>query len=298
MYLRGHAILGSLCVLGLLAGPGWSAPPFRSHFPATPAAASFAARSSSFAGRSSFAARSSFAFRPTSTFGTTNFALANSALAHNQAAAAGAWRENNHFVRNFEIRNGYYPYGLYNPYVYYPYRHYPYGYYPTYPGYPTTPNTYGSAPDYSSYSTGASPFSYGLINPYATPDSGPTGQPAASYPAPAEAKAPLANPGQPLTAFGIPNDKGAVNWPLAFRLLLPEQKRDMLQKAEAQLQIVSTQAVVGNSNPLLLREASRSVGELRQWLRDHRVNMTEINFRDGEDFLRKLDQALTAMASS
>jgi hypothetical protein len=287
MHLRSYGILASLCALGLMANSVSSAPPYRGHLPTNAAVA----------------ARSSFAFRPTSTMGSTNFSLAHNnytwALANNQTAASRAWRENNHFVRNFEFRNGYYPYGFYNPYAYSAYRYYPYGYYPTYPGYLATPS-YGSGGSgdvyntYNTYSSGLSPYSYGVTAPYGN-TSPATAMPAPeSYPA-ADAKTPPPNAAQPLTAFGIPNDKGTVSWPQAFRLMAPAQKKDLLQKAEAQLQIVSTQAVVGSSNPLLLRETGRSVDQLRQWLREHRVNMTEANFREGEVFLGKLDKALTAM---
>jgi len=280
MYRNLLTVLGSIVLLGVLACPGWAQP------------------------RAGVAvARSQFFVRPTTTIGATNVSTLNSgsatALAFNQRSAALAFRENNRFTRDFNFNNGFnnwfYPYRNYG-YGYGSYGYYPYGYNPYYSPYNSSyggasyvpyasASTYGTA---GSYGSGASPYSYGSTSPY-----GPV--PGGSAPVAPAGNAPQPKGGQPLTAFGIPNDDGDIKWPLAFRLLPPGEGKELLQKTQAQLQISATQAVVGTANPNLLKEASRSVAQLHQWLRDHRVNMTEAGFLEGEFFLQKLDKAIGSM---
>jgi hypothetical protein len=141
---------------------------------------------------------------------------------------------------------------------------------------------YGSAPSYGGAGYGSVP-TYNPYSAYAdmTPAAAPDAKNNNSIPT--------------LTAFAIPNEGGRVTWPLAFRLMNPDQKKDLLDKLEAQLQIVATQAAGGKANPLMLDQAAQTVEKLHQWLRTRRDQIAAGTHRDGEAFLRKLETALKAM---
>jgi hypothetical protein len=180
----------------------------------------------------------------------------------------------------------------------YPYSSYPYWYPASYsygggysPGYSGGLGSYSGGLGSYGGSYGGAPASYGSSN-YggAVPAYNPYTDLAPA--APADNKA---NAVPTLTAYAVPNEGGRVTWPLAFRLTNPDQKKEMLDKLEAQLQIVATQAAAGQANPRLLDQAAQSVEKMHQWLRARRDQMADGTFRDGEAFLRKLETALKAM---
>jgi len=233
-------------------------------------------------------------------FAFSNFPAANAAAYENRVADR-AFGANNRFANNFALMNGSYPYGYgYGGYGYNPFG---WGYNPLGYGYNPYGYGYGYYPNAGSYySYGYNPYSYypTIGGGYGGGGYGGDSYGTASYsPAPSSdlgsmsgAKGP-----QPLTAFGIPSEKGTVRWPLALRLMPAPLKRELLDKAESQLQIAARQAVSGRPNPLILREAGRSVEQLQQWLRAQRANLAEGTYADAEAFLRNLDQALESMGS-
>jgi hypothetical protein len=155
------------------------------------------------------------------------------------------------------------------------------------PWYPIPYNQgyYGSAPYSMPYSNGYGGSGYG------SPNGAPQQQ------APVNIPVQQAQPMQPspLAAFGIPSEDGAVKWPLAFRLMPPNQKRDLLDPLQSQLQIVTAQAAAGRANQALVKEARHKVESLHQWLRTRRLDMAEGTFNDGDAFIRQIDVALQAM---
>ena len=144
----------------------------------------------------------------------------------------------------------------------------------------------------------------GYSNPYLYTPTPPYGSypPAYNTPAVPPFNPPMpqgnAGPKQPsvLAAYNVPTENGAVQWPLAFRLMSPDQNRELLAPLEAQLQVAAIQAVGGKANPAVLREATTQVEALRQWLDEQRVNLAEGTYNDANAFLGVLDAALKTMA--
>ena len=183
--------------------------------------------------------------------------------------------------------------GLFNPYAT--------GYVPpaySYGGYasaaPYSSGGYGgyaSAAPYSYGGYGGS--SYGASNAYMNPNA--QGYASAQSSGGIPAYSPSASQSKQqsvLGAFGIPNEGGAVKWPLAFRLMSPDQKRDLLDPLESQLQVVTTQAASDKASPTVLRQAAQNVGNLYKWLRPRRPDLAEGTYREADVFLAKLDEAL------
>lgn len=197
-------------------------------------------------------------------------------------AAAHAYRN---ALMNYAYLNGFSPYGVSNPYLWSASSYYPSVY--------SQPYSYGSSGSYG-YGT---PYSYGNYGsgdssqPYTSSSYSPS-KAYTNTPAYTPKAAPAKQPSS-LTAFGIPNEDGKILWPLAFRLLAPEQKQEVLEKLEAQLQIATTQAVADKANPRLLKDAQQNVDNLQQWLR--RTDLAEGTYQEAAAFLRKLDKALQAM---
>jgi hypothetical protein len=105
----------------------------------------------------------------------------------------------------------------------------------------------------------------------------------------------LAEAGQQvaLGSHGIPYENGHIKWPLAFRLLPPEKKQNLVDRLERELVQTTTGASNGTFDPTVLSEAKQNVARLHSWLTAHRADMAEATYRDGLDFLRTLDEALT-----
>jgi hypothetical protein len=179
----------------------------------------------------------------------------------------------------------YNPYGIGNPYFPTPYNatynNNPYygSYYPPY-------NAYGQGYG-SNYGSGANVYASNQVGGAAANNNIPAFNPQAD-----QAKQPTA-----LGAFGVPSDNGNVKWPLAFRLMSPDQRREMLEPMESQLRVAATQAASGKANPKIADEARVSVAKLRQWLRGRRPDLAEGTFMEADRFLRRIDDALDAIKS-
>lgn len=93
-----------------------------------------------------------------------------------------------------------------------------------------------------------------------------------------------------LGAFGVGDE-----WPLAIRMMNPEQRAKLLEPLEARLQAIATQAVAGRPNPELVKEAQRNLESLHNWLKNRRLDMAEQTFRDADTLLRRIDVALQGM---
>jgi ribosomal protein L29 len=102
----------------------------------------------------------------------------------------------------------------------------------------------------------------------------------------------------PLDAFGIPTENGAIAWPLAFRLMSPEQRQGLLTPVEKSLTAALTQGAAGQANPGIANEARLGVARLRHWLRERRADLAEGTYNDADRFLRKLDSALDAIKAA
>jgi hypothetical protein len=146
---------------------------------------------------------------------------------------------------------------------------------------------------------------YGMANPYGGGYGGyaaaanPYGQGGAavarqSYQTPASSRADLSTV---LTAYGIPNDRGKLRWPLAFRLMDPDESQEMRQPLEALLRLAAAASMRGAVAPEAIKAADKAAGRLRRWLRDQQVGMAEGTYRDADRFLRHVEQALKALSA-
>jgi hypothetical protein len=162
-------------------------------------------------------------------------------------------------ARNPYLTSPYGYYGYSNPYVAAPYA----GGYPSYGAYASTPS--GAYGNYGNY--GAAP----------------------SYAAQPQVAGAGAQAKQP--SYAIPTDE----LPLAFRLMSPTKKQELLDPLETQLQNLKTQADNDKVSARTVRDAKDSVDNLRAWLRSRRTDLAEGTYDEANNFLRRLDRALSNM---
>jgi hypothetical protein len=93
-----------------------------------------------------------------------------------------------------------------------------------------------------------------------------------------------------LTAMGLPNRNGHLDWPLALVALPGEQSRRLRQQVEAAV-LVSANAKPG-ANPRIVDEAKSALERLQSLTESNRLSMTPGTFRDAEEFLGQIDHAL------
>src|SRR5262249_51025835 len=101
-----------------------------------------------------------------------------------------------------------------------------------------------------------------------------------------------------LTALGISNKNGQLDWPLAFRLFPPGEDRNAMTHAESVLQLALLQGAGGKAAATILKEATRDVHKLRRWLREHQVDMAEATYQAGSAYLGRVEGALKLIASN
>jgi hypothetical protein len=97
-----------------------------------------------------------------------------------------------------------------------------------------------------------------------------------------------------LTAAGVPNDGGRLEWPVGLRVVggpagdeLRQQIADLLQQGAGQTQ-------AGSAKPQTAQELARSVQALRKLLlrdRDERFSLALTTYQEAERFLDRLDRA-------
>ena len=187
--------------------------------------------------------------------------------------------------------------GLFNPYAA--------GYVPpaySYSGYgagaPYSAAGYGGYSSAAPYAGGGYGSSYGASNAYMNPyaQGYASAQPNSGIPA-YSPSASQSKQQSVLGALGIPNEDGAVQWPLAFRLMSPDKKRELLDPLESQLKVAATQAASDKANPAVLKQAKQNVEDLHKWLLPRRLDLAEGTYRDAVRFLAKLDNALATIRS-
>jgi hypothetical protein len=153
----------------------------------------------------------------------------------------------------------------------------------------------------------ANPYASGMVNPYMATAAIPyvpiypppyptaTNSPlqANTY-ATAAATADSTRAGQQaaLASYGIPYENGHIKRPLAFRLLPPDKKQSLADGLERDLVAALAQGAMGTPDASLLSAAKRNLAGLSSWLTGHRDDMAEATYRDGQAFLRALDEAL------
>jgi hypothetical protein len=97
-----------------------------------------------------------------------------------------------------------------------------------------------------------------------------------------------------LTAAGVPNDGGRLQWPVGLRVVGGPAGDELRQQIDALLQYGAEQTHAGPVSPHLTQELARSVGALRKLLRrdrEERFSLALTSYEDAERFLAKLDHA-------
>ena len=149
----------------------------------------------------------------------------------------------------------------------------------------------------------ANPYATGLTNPYASGMANPyvpyymppypmtnsaTSQQINGYSPAAATNATRAQDQAAEGATGIPFENGHVKWPLAFRLLSPENKQKLTDPLEAQILALATHGAGGATTTAVKKDIAR----LSSWLTQHRTDMADATYNDGAAFIRTLDEAL------
>ncbi len=97
-----------------------------------------------------------------------------------------------------------------------------------------------------------------------------------------------------LTAAGVPNTSGHLQWPLGLRLVGGTEGDELRQQIAALLQYGAEQTQTGPVSLHLREELARSVDALRKLLRrdrEERFSLPLTSYEECERFLAKLDHA-------
>ncbi len=98
-----------------------------------------------------------------------------------------------------------------------------------------------------------------------------------------------------LGAYGIPVKGGHIDWPLAFRLLSPDKKRELTDPLESQLLALAGQGTASTLNPTFSQEVKQHVDRLSAWLVAHQTDMAEATYEGGVAFLNNVRATVKAL---
>jgi hypothetical protein len=132
---------------------------------------------------------------------------------------------------------------------------------------------------------------------YAAPYSSPYGNAASNtYVPTANVQSPPETAGEKQTrlalgAHGIPVKDGHISWPLAFRLLPPDKKRELTDTLESQLVALASEGYT----PAVLQGAKQSVQRLSAWLSAHQTDLADATYQEGIHFLQRIEGTLSAL---
>jgi plastocyanin len=103
-----------------------------------------------------------------------------------------------------------------------------------------------------------------------------------------------------LNAAGVPNDYGQPRWPLALRILQPEQTDPLRAQVAALMQYGAVQAASGSVSPLVLNELRSALGRLRFLLLKDKLEGfgMRLKYDDALAFLDRLDKAEELLRST
>jgi hypothetical protein len=97
-----------------------------------------------------------------------------------------------------------------------------------------------------------------------------------------------------LTAAGVPNDGGRLQWPVGLRVVGGPGGDERRRQVEALLQYGAEQTRSGPVSQHLTGELARAVDALRQLLRrdrEERFSLALTSYEEADRFLAKLDHA-------
>jgi hypothetical protein len=100
------------------------------------------------------------------------------------------------------------------------------------------------------------------------------------------------NAGTILTALGLPNKDGHLDWPLGLRLLRPDEDvRGLRQQIDALIQVVATSSSAGSTNSGYVPEGQRAVEKLRFLMENERHSLSSGTYNEADRFLSKLESS-------
>src|SRR5262249_27655446 len=96
-----------------------------------------------------------------------------------------------------------------------------------------------------------------------------------------------------LTASGLPNKNGHLNWPLGLRMLRPDDEtRDLRRQVDVLIQGLATQQLSSQPNSSYVQQAEHALERLRLLAERERHSLSSGTYREVERFLAKLDRFL------
>jgi len=97
-----------------------------------------------------------------------------------------------------------------------------------------------------------------------------------------------------LTASGVPNEVGRIQWPIGLRILGGKRPKPLRDQIDALFQVAATEAAIGSVHRNVTSQLTRDLDEFRQLLlkdKAERFLMTSRNYEEAEAFLEKLSDA-------
>jgi hypothetical protein len=95
------------------------------------------------------------------------------------------------------------------------------------------------------------------------------------------------------TLFGLPAEKGRVQWPLGLRILPTDETKPLCEQLELVLYFVATQAAEGKVNPVFIEFGLQAVRDLRQLLKPCESTMHAVTYTEAMRFLDRAERGLT-----
>jgi hypothetical protein len=92
-----------------------------------------------------------------------------------------------------------------------------------------------------------------------------------------------------LSALGLANKNGHLNWPLGLIALPGEQSKLLREQIESVILVGASNKTI---NPFLVEEARLAVERLQSQAESNRLSMTRGTYKDSKQFLGQLDHAL------
>jgi hypothetical protein len=184
----------------------------------------------------------------------------------------GGWRNgwwgNRYWYPRWGWGTSYYPYPAY----YYP----SYSYYPVYDPYYATDSYYARL---------------SAVDAFGTPSQGYGGGTVSVTTGDRQQGAEKVNN---LDALGLPNQNGRLSWPLALRILPPDEETLTLRnQIDALVEEAAAQAVKGKVTPRIRAEATRAVGRLHELLHNEKSAFTSsFTYDEADRFLDQLANGL------
>jgi hypothetical protein len=105
-----------------------------------------------------------------------------------------------------------------------------------------------------------------------------------------------ADVGTLLTAAGLPNKNGNIDWPLALQILRPDSEtRELRTQIETLVQVLAGQQAVLYPNPRYIHQTRQAVAKLRSFMDRERYSLTAGTYRESDRFLGKLETFLNSL---